>query len=93
MAAMKLRSRMISVRLSEEEYMAFREVCEAAGGRTLSELTRDAVRALLNDAVQGYLLGMDVGEFRDRMRSMGEKIEQMEAELTNFKSRRTTQRT
>ena len=34
------KERMISFRLSEEEYVRFKEICLAFGGKTMSEMTR-----------------------------------------------------
>jgi hypothetical protein len=47
MKEIKRRSRMISVRLSEEEYAALRHLCLLTGARSVSDLTRDAMRAVL----------------------------------------------
>src|SRR5579862_5176161 len=52
MPEMKRRSRMISVRLSEEEYSALRHLCSLMGARSVSDLTRDAMRAVLKRATQ-----------------------------------------
>jgi len=39
---------MISVRLTEEEYHTLRELCEAAGARSVSDLARESMLALVN---------------------------------------------
>ena len=43
MAILKRRSRMISFRLSEEEYASLISACENEGARSVSDLARDAV--------------------------------------------------
>lgn len=43
------RSRMVSFRLTEEEYDRFRRVCMSRGLRNVSELVRVAVNQLMND--------------------------------------------
>jgi hypothetical protein len=43
------RSRMVSFRLTEEEYERFRRVCMSTGLRNVSELVRVAVNQLMND--------------------------------------------
>ena len=47
MAILKRRSRMISFRLSEDEYANLRSVCETEGARSVSDLARDAVHRLI----------------------------------------------
>jgi hypothetical protein len=77
---------MISVRLSEEEYLALRRVCSVTGARSVSDLTRDAMRVLLNGANRDDVLGNHMDEFRAQMRSLNKKIEQLAAEISTFKT-------
>jgi hypothetical protein len=46
------RNRMISFRLSVEEYEKFRELCFASGIRSLSEMARVAINNFLNQPPQ-----------------------------------------
>jgi hypothetical protein len=48
LAILKRRSRMISFRLSEDEYASLRSVCESEGARSVSDLARDAVHRLIS---------------------------------------------
>jgi Arc/MetJ-type ribon-helix-helix transcriptional regulator len=73
---------MISVRLSEEEYSALRELCNATGARSVSDLTRDAMRTLLNGSSRDEMLGARIEEFCTQIKNMDRKIEQLSAELT-----------
>jgi hypothetical protein len=77
---------MISVRLSEEEYSALRQLCLVTGARSVSDLTRDAMRVLLNGSNRESMLGIPPDEFRTQMRSLDRKIEQLAAEITTFKT-------
>ncbi|HEV2485820.1 MAG TPA: ribbon-helix-helix protein, CopG family [Terracidiphilus sp.] len=77
---------MISVRLSEEEYSALRHLCAVTGARSVSDLTRDAMRVLLNGAGREESLGIHVDEFRSQMRSLDQKIEQLAADITSLKA-------
>ena len=77
---------MISVRLSEEEYSALRRLCTATGARSVSDLTRDAMRVLLNGVHRDSHLGNPVEEFRAQVRNLDKKVEQLEAEITMFKT-------
>jgi hypothetical protein len=77
---------MISVRLSEEEYSALRRLCSVTGARSVSDLTRDAMRVLLNGAGRDDVLGVRVDEFRTQMRNLDRKIEQLAADITSLKA-------
>ena len=75
MTVLNPRSRMISVRLSEEEYVALRRLCSLTGARSVSDLTRDAMRILLSgSSKRDDVLGIRVDEFRSQMRSLDRKI-------------------
>ena len=85
MTVLKPRTRMISVRLSEEEYSALRRLCSVTGARSVSDLTRDAMRVLLNGANRVDVFGSHMDEFRAQMKSLDKKIEQLVAEITTLK--------
>jgi phage host-nuclease inhibitor protein Gam len=74
---------MISIRLSEEEYSAFKRLRSVTGARSVSDLTRDAMRMLLNSTNREDVLGIHVNEFRTQMRNLDRKIEQLAAEIAN----------
>ena len=84
MTVLNPRSRMISIRLSEEEYAALRRLCSVTGARSVSDLTRDAMRALLNGTHRGDGVGIQVDEFRAEIRGMDRKIEQLAADIANW---------
>jgi len=77
---------MISVRLSEEEYSALRRLCSVTGARSVSDLTRDAMRVLLKGAAREDVLGISIDEFRTQMRNLDRKIEQLAADITSLKT-------
>jgi Arc/MetJ-type ribon-helix-helix transcriptional regulator len=85
MTVLKPRSRMISVRLSEEEYSALRSLCSLTGARSVSDLTRDAVRSVLKGVNREDPLGVNLEEFRAGMKNLEKKVEQLEAKITTFK--------
>ena len=91
MTVLNPRSKMISVRLSEEEYAALRELCSVTGARSVSDLTRDAMRALLNSRNQEEPLRFLAGEFRDQLMSLDHKIEQLASEIANLLAPRTAE--
>jgi hypothetical protein len=81
MTVLKPRSRTISVRLSEEEFMALRRLCSLTGARSVSDLTRDAMRVFVNRLNREELVGVDIQEFRDHMMDLDKKVESLEAEI------------
>jgi hypothetical protein len=52
MNALKRRSRMVSFRLSEEEYEGLKHICMTVGARSLSDIARDAVQRLLGNGTE-----------------------------------------
>jgi len=62
-----------------------RRLCSVTGARSVSDLTRDAMRVLLNGGNREDALGSHMDEFRAHMRSLDRKIEQLAAEITSFK--------
>ena len=86
MTVLKPRSRMISVRLSEDEYSALRRLCSASGARSVSDLTRDAMRVLLKGASREDVLESHMDEFTAQIRNLNQKIERLAAEITSFKA-------
>ncbi len=85
MTETKRRSRMISVRLSEEEYAALRHLCSLTGARSVSDLTRDAMRSVLNRIDREEPLGGNIEEFRAGIKNLEKKVEQLEAKIMLFR--------
>ena len=67
---------MVSIRLSEDEYLALRELCTSTGARSVSDLTRDAMHALLNGNTRADVLHIRMDEICDQMNSLGRRIEE-----------------
>ena len=81
---LKPRSRSISIRLSEEEYSALREVCTETGSRCISEVTRDAVCSFVDATHRGEPKG-GISQVQARMKSLEKKIKQLTEEIAAFK--------
>jgi hypothetical protein len=77
---------MISVRLSEEEYAALRNLCSLTGARSVSDLTRDAMRTVLRGVNREESPGTDLDEFRAGMKNLERKLEQLEAKIVTIKT-------
>ena len=52
MTVLKRRSRMVSFRLSDEEYEGLKHICITVGARSLSDVARDAVHQLLGNTAE-----------------------------------------
>jgi hypothetical protein len=81
----KLKSRMISVRVSEEEYSALRVLCTLTGARSVSALTRDAMRTLMDGVNRDEALGGHMDDFRAHIRKLNKNIEKLSHSITTFK--------
>jgi hypothetical protein len=77
---------MISVRLSEEEYLTLLRLCSARGARSISDLTRDAVQVLLRGANGDAFLGTYMDELRAQIQELHKKIEQLTADMSSQKA-------
>jgi hypothetical protein len=86
MAVQNPRSRTISVRLSEEEYVGLKRLCIITGARSVSDLTRDAMRVVLNGASRDDVLGLRMDEFRALLKSLDRKIDLLTAGITGKKT-------
>ena len=84
MTVLKPRSRKVSVRLSEEEYVALRRICSLTSARSVSDVTREAMRAVMKDVNRDDQLGRHLDEFRAGMRNLERKVEQLEAKIATF---------
>ena len=89
MTEIKRRSRMISVRLSEEEYAALRHLCSLTGARSVSDLTRDAMRAVVKRASHDEPPGNSLDEFRVGMKNLEKKVELLEAKILLSRTQET----
>ena len=83
--SLKVRSRTISIRLSEEEYSALRDVCVATGARSISALTREAVLRIMDRADRKKGNGNDMNHVRARMLMLEKRMEQLTAEVAAFR--------
>ena len=84
MTVLKPRSRKVSVRLSEEEYVALRRLCSLTSARSVSDITREAVRAVVKDVNRDDQLGRNLDEFRADMKNLERKVEKLEAKIATI---------
>ena len=76
MTVLKRRSRMVSFRVSEQEYESLLTLCSSRGARSLSDLARDAMQALLHDG-QGDGLASLVQQLQKRMNGLDLEVKQL----------------
>ena len=86
MTVFKPRSRMISVRLSEEEYSALKRVCLATGVRSVSDLARDAMETVLRGLDPGTSHVPQADDLRAQIQNIGQRIDQLAAEFSALKA-------
>ncbi len=86
MTVLKPRNRMISIRLSEEEYLALKRICTVTGARSVSDLTRDAMRVLLNGSNRDAGGGININDFRTEIRNLNKKVEELAAEVATSRA-------
>lgn len=77
MAVLKPRSRSISIRLSEEEFLTLKQLCSVTGARSVSDLTRDAMRMILNGANRDDVITLRLDELRTQLKHLDRKIDEL----------------
>src|ERR1051325_5465573 len=84
MAVLKRRSKIVSVRLSEQEYQEFLSCCLSRGTRSLSDLAREAMQGLLasrdgngNGHGNGDGLGVEVEKLHGRMEQLDHELKRL----------------
>lgn len=88
MAVLKPRSRTISIRLSEEEFLTLKHLCSVTGARSVSDLTRDAMRVVLHGVNREDILGFRMDEFGALLKDLDRKLDQLAAGIESFKDGR-----
>ena len=88
MRVLRPRSRIVSIRMSEEEFSTLRRICVATGARSVSDLAREAMRGLLNGGNQETVGDGSRNEYSAQMRNLEQKVDKLSAEIALFKSDR-----
>jgi len=85
MPTQKTRSRMISVRFSEEEYANLRGMCAVTGAPSVSALTRDAVRIFMSAVNHDEVFVGRMDEYRAHINKLNQKLEDLSQTITSIK--------
>ena len=87
MPILKPRSRSISIRLSEDEFLTLKHLCAVTGARSISHMTRDAMRVILNRVSREEQVGLRMDDFSGLLKNLDRKIDQLEARMTCIETR------
>ena len=72
------KNKMVSFRLSDEEYLRMREHCEAIGARTLSEMARIAMDRLIEShGCSGHAINEQVRELKIKLRDLSSEVDRI----------------
>ena len=85
MAVLKRRSKIVSVRLSEQEYQELLSCCLNRGTRSLSDLAREAMQGLLVGGASngnGDGLGVEVEKLQGRMEQLDHELKRLASLVT-----------
>jgi hypothetical protein len=72
---------MISIRVSDEEYASLLRICATSGARSVSDLTREAIRAHKGGIVPEDALSLRLNEFRAQLENLHRKLDLLTEEL------------
>ncbi len=78
MSVLKRRSRMISFRVSEDEYAGLKDLCVNEGARSVSDLARDAVhRMIAHHTWPNNQLATVVQVLQDRIETLDKEVKRL----------------
>jgi Arc/MetJ-type ribon-helix-helix transcriptional regulator len=89
MTVLKPRSRSISVRLSEEEFLAFQQVCVSTGARSVSDFARKAMQDILERMEAKRRPKMKESEYTAQLAILEQRVAELATELAMFRARQT----
>jgi hypothetical protein len=80
------RSKMVSFRLSPEEYSRFREVCAVKGIRSISDLARVAMMTIASQEIEIDPLCDQVRDIRQQVQSISMELDRIEQAVESRKA-------
>jgi len=89
MKVLKPRSRMISIRLSQEEYEGLCRLSAVTGARSLSDLARDAMRWFLTVTIRDRFLVDPTATVQSQMEILNRRIDELRAQVISSERRQT----
>jgi hypothetical protein len=81
--ALESRTRMVSFRLSNDEYFRFRQLCSTTGVRSVSELARLAINAFLQDPSRAVPESFDarISDLESRLRLLALEVKDLHEKI------------
>ena len=77
MIVMKRRAKMVSIRLSDDEYRRLKEMTQAQGARSVSDVARTAMQLMLAAHEGGSTIESRVQELDGRVSVLGDEVERL----------------
>jgi len=79
MSVIKRKTRMISFRLSDEEYAHLTNLCETQGARSLSDLARAAMQSLITNGAANGTAGIEerISHLDGRVKVLDRAVERL----------------
>jgi hypothetical protein len=71
------KSKMISFRLSPEEYQGLKDTCMLQGVRSISDLARTAMQTLIASGGEAVPLSDEVRDLRNRVRALSLQLDRL----------------
>ena len=65
--------------------MGLKRLCTVTEARSVSDLTRDAMRVVLNGTSRDDVFGIRMDEFRNILKSLDRKIDRLAADLSGMR--------
>lgn len=84
MTLINKRNRMVSIRLSDDEFRKLHEVCASTGARSISDLAREAMHRMIP---AGQFREGNGDEVHERLQSLDERLTELQREVARVASR------
>ena len=89
MSVLKRRSRMISFRISEDEYAGWKNLCINLGARSVSDMARDAVQRLITHTSPNNYLETAVQDLQHKVEVLDSEVKRLDMVLNTQKPARS----
>jgi predicted CopG family antitoxin len=77
MIVMKRRAKMVSIRLSDDEYRRLKEMTQAQGARSVSDMARSAMQIMLAAHEGGTTIESRVEQLDGRVSVLGDEVQRL----------------
>jgi hypothetical protein len=77
MANLRNRTRVVYVRVSEDEFQRFKDLCQRRGARNMSDLVRSAIEVMVRQSASGF-----EQEVTNRLQKLADSLESLSRGIT-----------